>query len=163
MFHITLWKYTPFWTLGRWKKYTCVKRHWGILPFGCPFYFEHAYHPFGIINPPNHCHTNSVIQLLFSILRTISHNFQFNSSTEGSISKFLFEIAHTASSSTDVDALKLRLVHYDKFYSGEQQEDAPECLMMRIELINKGSVPYCGSNDNNSTGVSLSEILFSVC
>ena len=34
--------------------------------------------------------------------------------------------------------------------------------MMLIELINKGSVPYCGSNDNNSTGVSLSEILFSV-
>ena len=32
---------------------------------------------------------------------------------------------------------------------------------MLIELINKGSVPYCGSNDNNSTGVSLSEILFS--
>ena len=33
--------------------------------------------------------------------------------------------------------------------------------MMLIELFNKGSVPYCGSNDNNSTGVSLSEILFS--
>ena len=33
--------------------------------------------------------------------------------------------------------------------------------MMLIELINKGSVPYCASNDNNSTEVSLSEILFS--
>ena len=33
--------------------------------------------------------------------------------------------------------------------------------MMLIELINKGSVPYCGSDDNNSTGVSVSEILFS--
>ena len=32
--------------------------------------------------------------------------------------------------------------------------------MMLIEFINKGSVPYCGSNDNNSTGVSLSEILY---
>ena len=35
----------------------------------------------------------------------------------------------------------------------------------QIELfiyINKGSVPYCGSNDNNSTGGSLSEILFSL-
>ena len=104
---------------------------------------------------------NSVIQLLFSILRTISQNFQFNSSTEGSISKFLFEIAYSESSSTYVDALKFLLVQCDKFYSGEQQEDASECLMMPIELINKGSVPYCGSNDNNSTGVSLSEILFS--
>ena len=53
---------------------------------------------------------NYVVQLLFSILRTIS--------TEGSISKFLFEMASSASSSTDVDALKFRLVQYDKFYSG---------------------------------------------
>ena len=104
---------------------------------------------------------NSVIQLLFSIIRTISQNFQFNSSTEGSSSKFLFEIACRASSSTDVDALKFRLVQYDNFYSGEQQEDASECLMMLKELINKGSVPYYGFNDNNSTGISLSEILFS--
>ena len=65
-------------------------------------------------------------------------------------------------SSTDVDAPKFRLVQCDKIYSGKQQEDASECLMMLIDLINKGSVPYCGSNDNNSTGVSLSEILFSL-
>ena len=60
-----------------------------------------------------------------------------------------------------MDALKFRLVQYDKFYCGQKQEGASECLMMLIELINKGSVPYCGSNDNNSTGVSLFEILFS--
>ena len=34
-------------------------------------------------------------------------------------------------------------------------------LQCTTELTNKGSVPYCGSNDNNSTGVSLSESLFS--
>ena len=72
------------------------------------------------------CYMNSVIQLLFSILRTISQNFLFDSSTEGSISKFLFEIACRASSSTDVDALKFRLLQYNKFYSGEQQEDASD-------------------------------------
>ena len=33
--------------------------------------------------------------------------------------------------------------------------------MMLIEVINKGSVPYCVSNDNNSTGISQSEIVFS--
>ena len=33
--------------------------------------------------------------------------------------------------------------------------------MMLIKIFNKGSVPYCGSNDNNSTGVSRSEILLS--
>ena len=126
-----------------------------------PFILNKYFHPFGIINPKNHCYTNSVIQSLFSILTTISQNFQFHSSTEGSISKFLFEIACRASSSIDVDALKFRLVQYDKFYSGEPQEDASEYLMMLIELVNKGSVPYWGSNDNDSTGVSLSEILFS--
>ena len=126
-----------------------------------PFILNKHIHPFGIINPKNHCYMNPVIQLLFSILRTISQNLQFDSSTEGSISKYQFEIACSASSSTDVDALKFRLVQYDEFYSGEQQEDAAECLMMLIQLINKGSVPYCGSNDNNSTGVSLYEILFS--
>ena len=125
-----------------------------------PFILNIHIHPFGIINPQNNFYVNFMIQLLFSILRTISQNFLFNSSTEGSISKFLFEMARSVSSSIDVDRLKFRLIQYDKFYSGEQQEGASECLMTLIELINKGSVPYCGSNDNNSTGVSLSEILF---
>ena len=33
--------------------------------------------------------------------------------------------------------------------------------MMLVDVIIKGWVPYCGSNDNKSTGASLSEILFS--
>ena len=96
------------------------------------------------------------------LLMPIQRHYQFNPSTEGSISKFLFEIVCSASSSTNVDALTFRLLQYDKFYSGEQQVDASECLKMLIKLINKGSVPYCGYNDINSTGVSLSEILFSL-
>ena len=80
---------------------------------------------------------------------------------EGSLSKVLFETACSASSSTGVDALKFRLVQYDSFYGGQSQQDSSECLMMLIEVINKDSVPYCGSNDNNSTWVSLSEIVFS--
>ena len=126
-----------------------------------PFILNKHIRPFGISNPKYHCYMNSVIQSLFSILRTISHNFQFNSSTEGSLSKITFELALSASSSTDVDALTFRLVQYDKFYVDQNQEDASECLMMLMELISKSSVPYCGSNDNNSRGVSLSEILFS--
>ena len=97
-----------------------------------PFILNKHIHPFGIINRKNHCYMNTVIQLLFSILITISHNFTFNSNAEGSISKLLFEIARSASNSTDVDALKFRLVQYDKFYSGAQPEDASECLMMLI-------------------------------
>ena len=143
------------------SKYTQVSRDAeASCHLVAPFISNKHIHPFGIIKPQNHCCMNSVIQLLFSILRTISQNFQVYFSTEGSISKFLFEIACSASSSADVDALKFRLVQYN-FYSGKQQEDASECLMMLIELINKGSVPYCGFNDKKSTGVSLSEILLS--
>ena len=61
----------------------------------------------------------------------------------------------------DVDAFNVRLEQYDTFYNCQVQHDGLECLMMLIEVINKGSVPYCGSIDNNSTGVSLSDILFS--
>ena len=99
-------------------------------------------HPFGISHPKYHCFMNYVIQLHFSILRTSSHNFQFNSSTGGSLSEFLYETAHSASSFTDVDAFKFRLVQYDKFYGGQNQEDSSGCLMMLIKLISKGSVPY---------------------
>ena len=66
-----------------------------------------------------------------------------------------------ASAAIHAYIMKFRLVQYDKFYGGEKQEDASECLTMLIELINKDSVPYYGSNHNYSTGVSLSEILFS--
>ena len=45
------------------------------------------------------------------------------------------------------------------FYNGKTQQDSKECLMMLIETINKGWVPYCGAN-NDSTGISLSDILF---
>ena len=32
--------------------------------------------------------------------------------------------------------------------------------MIPMELINKGLVPYCGSDNGNSTGISLSDPLF---
>ena len=96
-------------------------------------------HLFGISNPKYKCYLNSVIQLLLPILSTIGHNFQFNSSTEDSISKCLFEIAQLdASNSTDVDTLKFRLVQYDTFCNGQIQQDSAECFMMIIEIINKG-------------------------
>ena len=60
-----------------------------------------------------------------------------------------------------VDALKFRLVQYDTFYKGQIQQDSSECLVMLIEVLNRGSVPFCGSNDNNSIGIYLSDFLFS--
>ena len=59
-----------------------------------------------------------MIQLLLHILRIIDHTFQFNSSTEGSISECLFGTAHNAFISKDIDVLKLRLTQYDIFYNG---------------------------------------------
>ena len=128
-----------------------------VLPYSLNIHI----HPFGIVNPKNHCYLNSVIQLLLPILRTISYDFQFNSSTEGTLSKYMLETAYNAYSSTDVDVLKFQLVQYNQFYDGKNQQDSSECLLMLIEIINKGSVPYYGSHVSNSTGVSLSDILFS--
>ena len=45
------------------------------------------------------------------------------------------------------------------FYNRQIQQDSTECPMMQLEIINKGSVPYCGSY-NNSTGLPKSDILF---
>ena len=128
-----------------------------VLPYSLNIHIHH----FGIVNPKNHCYLNSVIQLLLPILRTISYDFQFNSSTEGTLSKYMLETAYNAYSSTDVDVLKFQLVQYNQFYDGKNQQDSSECLLMLIEIINKGSVPYYGSHVSNSTGVSLSDILFS--
>ena len=121
-----------------------------------PFILNNKYiQPFGISNPKYHCYMNSVTQLLFSILITIIYIFTFNSSTEGSLSKCLFETGYSASRLTDMNALKFQLVKYDIFYGGQIQQDGSECCMMQ------DSVPHCGSNDNHSTEVTLSQILFS--
>ena len=53
--------------------------------FDPPFIIKKHIHPSVICNPKYQCYLNSVIQKLLPILRTISHNFQFNSSTEGSL------------------------------------------------------------------------------
>ena len=128
-----------------------------------PFIINKHFHSFGTCNPKYQCYLTSVIQLLLPILRTISHNLQFNSSMEGSLTKCLFETAHSASNSTDVDALQFRLLQYDTFNDGQIQQHSSECLMMLIEVFNKGSVPCCGSYEANFTGVSLSDIFFSLC
>ena len=47
------------------------------------------------------------------------------------------------------------MVPYDIFYVGQIQQDSSECLMMLIEVIDKGSVPYCGSNQIKSNRKSL--------
>ena len=59
-----------------------------------------------------------------------------------------------------VDALKFQLVHHDVFYNGQNQQDSTECLLMLINIIDKGSMPD-SSSTTSPTGASLSDILFS--
>ena len=59
---------------------------------------------------------NSVLQLIFSIFRNNNYTSHFNSSTEGTLLKCLFQTAHSVCNSKDMDALKFQLVHYDTFY-----------------------------------------------
>ena len=130
-----------------------------VLPVVSTFIINQHTEPFDIINSKYQCYLNSVIQLLFTILRTIGHTFLFNFSMEGSLSTCLIDTAHSVSSSKDVDAFKFRLAKSDTFYNGQIHQDSSECLTMLIEVINKGPMPYFGSNDN-STCVSLCGILF---
>ena len=58
-------------------------------------------------------------------------------------------------------ALKFQLVRHDTFYNGQNQEDNTECLLMLINFIHKGSMPH-SSSKTSPTGVSLSDILFSL-
>ena len=84
-------------------------------------------HPFGITNKKIIAIWTPWSKMVLSICRTICHNFQFNSSIEGSITKCLFDTAPNASNSKDVDVLKLRLTQFDI-----------ECFMMLINVISKG-------------------------
>ena len=117
-------------------------------------------HPFGIKNPKIHIpFFNSVLQLIFSNLRNTSYTSPFNSSTEGALLKCLLKIAHNACNSKDVNALKFQIVHHDTFYNGQNQQDNTECLLMFINIINKGSMPD-SCLTTYPTGA-LSDILFS--
>ena len=109
-----------------------------------PLIIEHK-HPFGLKNPKFQCFFNSVLQLIFSIFRNNSYTSPFNSSTEGTLLKCLLQTAHNACNSKDVDALKFQLVRRDIFYNGQNQQDSTECLLMSINIIDKGSMPDSSS------------------
>ena len=47
--------------------------------------------------------------------------------------------------------LKLRPIQYDKFHCGSVRKFCSECLIMLIDVILHGSMPYSGSI-NNFTG-----------
>ena len=96
---------------------------------------------------------------MFSIFRNNSYTSPFNSSTEGTLLKCLLQTAHNACNSKDVDALKFQLVRRDIFYNEQNQQDSTECLLMLINIINKGSMPD-SSSTTSPMGASLSDLLF---
>ena len=101
---------------------------------------------------------NSVLQLIN--FRNNSYTSPFNSSTEGTLLKYMLQTAHNACNSKDVDALKFQLVRHDIFYNGHNHKDSTECLLMLMNIIHKGSMPD-SCLTTSPTGASLSDILFS--
>ena len=79
-----------------------------------------------------------------------------NNYVEGKISECLFDTAYKTPSAQEVETLKLQLSTYNSFFTGETQEDASECLMLLIEIMDKG-FGLCPTNDNKSSKGSCSE------
>ena len=100
------------------------------------------------------------LRYLYPYLRSTQQKIHINNCVEGKILECLFDTAHKTPSAQEVDTLKLQLSTYNSFFTGEIQEDACECLMLLIELMNKGFGP-CPTNDNINSKGSFSELLFS--
>ena len=84
----------------------------------------------------------------------------FNNCVDGKIWECLFDTTQKTPSTQEVETLKLQLSTYNSFFTGETQEDACECLMLLIEIMDKG-LGLCPTNDNISSTGSFSELIFS--
>ena len=79
----------------------------------------------------------------------------FHNCVEGKISECLFDTAHKTHSAQDVETQKLQLSTYNSFFAGETHEDACECLILLIEIMDKGFGLW-PTNDNRSSKGSFS-------
>ena len=113
--------------------------HSGNLPHIPKLTSSSHVHHFGIKNPKNHCFINVSLQLIYSVLRSTQQKMHINNCVEGKILECLFDTAHKTPSAQEVETLKLQLSTYNSFFTGEIQEDACECLMLLIEIMDKGS------------------------
>ena len=96
----------------------------------------------------------------FFLIRPYSFASLFYSSTEGTLLKCLFQTTHNACNSKDVDVLQFKLVHHDTCLQWSNQQDSTECLLMLINITNRGLMPD-SSSTTYPTGASWSDILFS--
>ena len=81
----------------------------------------------------------------------------FNNCVECKFSECLFDTVHKTHSAQEVETLNLQLSTYNSFFTGETQEDACECPMLLIEIMDKG-FGLCPTNDNISNEGSFSEL-----
>ena len=97
-----------------------------------------------------------------NVLRTTGHNWKFENSRKGHISKCLIDTTYNASSSHGVDELKLKLSKYGNVDDGEAQQDSFQCLLLIMDILDKGFVRY-STDEYMATSYtdSLSELLFS--
>ena len=58
-----------------------------------------------------------------------------NNCVEGKISECLFDTAHKTPSAQEVKTLKVQLSTYNSFCTGETHEEACECLMLLIGIM----------------------------
>ena len=64
------------------------------------------------------------------------------------MSECLFDIEHKTPIAQEVETLKLQLSTNNSFFTGEIQEDACECLILLIEIMDKGFARLCSTNYN---------------
>ena len=97
-----------------------------------------------------HCFVNVILQIIYSVLRTTHQKMYFNNCVEGKISECLFDTAHKTPSAQEAETLKLQLSTCNSYFTGETQEDACECLMLLIEIMDKG-FGLCPTNDSKGS------------
>ena len=61
-----------------------------------------------------------------------------NNCVECKIWEGSFDTAYKTPSAQEVETLKLQWSTYNIFFTGETQNDARECLMLLIEIMDKG-------------------------
>ena len=102
----------------------------------------------------------TALSTLFYKLFIVFWELLINKCVQVKISKCLFDIAHKTPCAQEVETLKLQLSTYTNFFTGEIQDDACECLMLLIEIMDKGFGLYPTNANINNKG-SFSELPFS--
>ena len=80
------------------------------------------------------------------VIRRTDHNWKFENGMEGHISKCIFDTAYNAPGWHGVNELKLKLSKYSKFCNGEAQQDSFECLLLLMDIVDKGFLPCFTGN-----------------